>query len=127
MSAQLAGKVKPGQEARVSPSDVKKEEFGYMLGKVEWVAPFTASTEDMREKLKNDQLVQSFGRQGPVFEARICLEPDPSNKANGFKWSSSTGPVKAIESGAPCSASLVVDQRRPYSYVIPTIRRMVGL
>jgi len=124
--AQLAGKIHPGQEAHVSPLDVAKEEYGYILGKVAWISSFAASPDDMREKLKNDELVKSFAGGGPVFEARICLELDPTNKANGFKWSS-TGPDKAIDTGGSCSASLVVDQKKPYTYIIPMVRRTVGL
>jgi HlyD family secretion protein len=125
--AQLAGKVRPGQEARISPLDVKKEEFGYIEGKVEWISGYAASSDDMREKLKNDILVKSYNQSGPVFEARICLTNDARNKTNGFKWSSSVGPDRTITGGGQCSASLVVDARKPYTYVIPTIRRTVGL
>ncbi|HEY3383792.1 MAG TPA: HlyD family efflux transporter periplasmic adaptor subunit [Vicinamibacterales bacterium] len=124
--AQLAGKVRPGQDAHVSPLDVKKEEYGYIVGKVEWISSYAASPEDMREKLKNDQLVKSFSGSGPVFEARVCLEADPKNKANGFRWSSS-GPDKPIDTGGACTASLVVDSKQPYTYIIPMVRRTVGL
>jgi len=121
-----AGKVHPKQLARVSPVDVQKEEFGYIIGTVEWVSTFAASTDDMKEKLKNDRLVQSYAEKGPVFEARVCLTFDPTNKANGLKWSSSTGPPKKIGSGALCQTSLVVDHRKPYTYVIPTIKTTMG-
>jgi len=125
--AQVAGKVRPGQEARVSPLDVKKEEFGYIEGKVEWVAGYAASPDDMKEKLKNDILVQSYNNQGPVFETRVCLAADATNMTNGFKWSSSTGPDRKITGGGQTQASLVVDARKPYTYVIPAIRRTVGI
>jgi HlyD family secretion protein len=125
--ARLAGKVEPGDPARVSPLDVKREEFGYIVGRVEWIAGYAASPEDMQEKLKNDALVQTYGAGGPVFEARVCLEEDPKNKANGLKWSSSSGPEREVGSGVQCSASLVVDQRRPYTYVIPAIKRAAGV
>lgn len=125
--AAQAGKVKKGQFARVSPSDVKKEEYGFIFGKVEWVASYPASTADMTEKLKNDQLVHQFMAGGPVFEARVCLEPDPANKVNPFKWSSSQGPPKGTEAGTTCSASMVVDERKPYTYVVPAVRRSAGL
>ena len=64
---------------------------------------------------------------GPVYEARVCLESDASNTRNGFKWSAGGGPARAIEPGAPCAASLVVDERRPFTYVIPALRRATGL
>jgi HlyD family secretion protein len=124
---QEAGKVRPKQLARVSPADVKKEEFGYILGRVEWVSTFAASPDDMKEKLKNDRLVQSYTEKGPVYEARVCLTFDRSNKANGLKWSSSTGPDKKIDSGGLCQSSVVVDYRKPYTYVIPSIKRTLGV
>lgn len=124
---QQAGKVRPKQLARVSPVDVKKEEYGYIIGSVEWVSNFAASPDDMREKLKNDKLVQSYTEKGPVFEARVCLTFDPENKVNGLKWSSSTGPPKQIGSGAMCQSSVVVDLKKPYTYVIPSIKRTLGV
>jgi HlyD family secretion protein len=122
-----AGKVRRGQFVRVSPSDVKKEEFGFIFGKVEWVASYASSTADMTEKLKNDQLVSSFMAGGPVFETRVCLEKNPTNKVNSFKWSSSLGPPKATDAGTTCTASMVVDEKKPYTYVIPAVRKAVGL
>jgi HlyD family secretion protein len=123
----LASKVQSGDLARVSPADVKREEYGFIVGRVEWVASYAASSDDMREKLKNDQLVTAFGAGGPVYEARVCLESDAANDRNGFKWSSGLGPAQVIEPGAPCHASMVVDERRPYTYVIPALRRASGL
>ena len=124
---QEAGKVHPKQLARVSPADVKKEEYGYIIGTVEWVSDFAASPDDMKEKLKNDRLVQSYTEKGPVYEARVCLSFDPANKSNGLKWSSSTGPAKKIGSGGLCQSSVVVDHRKPYTYVIPSIKRTLGV
>lgn len=123
----LAGKVKPGQVARISPTDVKREEYGYIQGEVFWVSNFAASPDDMREKLKNDSLVQDYRKSGPVVEARVCLASDPTNTVNGFKWSSSLGPPKKIDSGALATTSLVVDSRRPYTYVVPAVRRATGM
>ena len=106
---------------------MKREEYGFIFGKVEWVASYAASTADMSEKLKNDQLVKQFMASGPVVEARICLEPDPGNKVNPFKWSSSQGPPKGTEAGTTCSVSVVVDEKKPYTYVIPAVRKAVGI
>lgn len=127
VSAALAGKVKKGQFVRVSPSDVKKEEYGFVFGTVERVASYPSSTADMTEKLKNDQLVRQFMAGGPAFEVRVCLERDPNNKVNPFKWSSSQGPPKGTDAGTTCSVSIVVDEKKPYTYVIPAVRRAAGL
>jgi HlyD family secretion protein len=125
--ASQAGKIKRGQFVRVSPSDVKKEEYGFIFGKVEWIASYAASTADMTEKLKNDQLVKQFMTSGPVFEMRVCLAKNPGNPVNPFKWSSSLGPPKGTDAGTTCVASVIVDEKKPYTYVIPAVRRAVGL
>jgi HlyD family secretion protein len=122
-----AGKLKPKQPARISPVDVKKEEYGFIQGTVEWVSSFAASPDDMKEKLKNDKLVSSFMEKGPVYEARVCLVFDPNNKVNGLKWSSSQGPPRQISSGGQANSSMVVDARKPYTYVIPSIKKTLGI
>lgn len=125
--ASQAGKIRRGQFVRVSPSDVKKEEYGFIFGTVEWIASYASSTVDMTEKLKNDQLVKQFMTAGPVFETRVCLAKNPSNPVNPFKWSSSLGPPKGTEAGTTCSVSIIVDEKKPYTYVIPAVRKAVGL
>ena len=122
-----AGKLKPKQPARISPTDVKKEEYGFIMGTVEWVSSHAASPDDMKEKLKNDKLVSSYNEKGPVFEARVCLTFDPKNKVNGLKWSSSQGPPRQIASGGLATSSMVVDARKPYTYVIPSIKKTLGI
>jgi HlyD family secretion protein len=122
-----AGKIRKGQFARVSPADVKREEYGFIFGRVESISSYPASSVDMGEKLKNDQLVRQFTAGGPVFEARVCLEADPANTVNPFKWSSSQGPPQGTNAGTICAASIVVDERKPYTYVVPAVKRSVGL
>jgi HlyD family secretion protein len=127
VSAATAARVRPGHPARVSPAGVKKEEYGFIPGRVEWIASRPASTDDMTEKLKNDQLVRAFMAAGPVFEARVCLDHEAGGAANRLRWSSSRGPQMAIDAGSTCAASVVVEERRPMTYVIPAIRRVAGL
>jgi HlyD family secretion protein len=121
-----AGKVQVGQDVHVSPLDVKKEEFGYIVGRVATISRYPASPEDMKEKLKNEALVRSFAQESAVYESRVCLDADPANKFNGLKWSSG-GPPKKVEPGAACRAQVVVDHRKPISYIIPMVKRTIGL
>jgi hypothetical protein len=80
----------------------------------------------MTEKLKNDQLVRQFSGNGPVFETRVCLDKNPA-KPDALRWSSSEGPPNATEAGTTCTASMVVDEKKPYTYVIPAVKRAVGM
>ena len=126
VNGQEAGKVHP-QMARVSPADVKKEEYGYIIGTVEWVSNFAASSgrhEGEAEERPARAVVQ---REGPGLRSARVPHLRCRQQANGLKWSSSTGPAKPIEQRRRCGASVVVDHRKPYTYVIPSIKRTLGV
>lgn len=118
-------KVRPGMQVRISPTTVKAEEYGFMIGKVKSVSEFPISPEGLRKVLRNDKLVETLmGKSAPI-ECIAELIPDPSTPS-GYKWSSSKGPPTQIYSGTLASASVVVENRSPISYVLPVVKRAVG-
>jgi len=124
----FATKVERGQPVRVSPVGVDKETYGYILGVVESVATEPTSTQDMTERLKNDQLVSQFqpGAGEAAYEARVCLTRDPANQLNPFKWSFKQGRAMDARERFTCSVSIEVEQKKPYTYIVPMIRSMTG-
>jgi HlyD family secretion protein len=52
--------------------------------------------------------------------------PDPKTPS-GFRWSSSQGPPVEIFSGTLVSASIVTEEKRPISYVLPILRSAMGM
>jgi HlyD family secretion protein len=75
--------------------------------------------------LRNDKLVETLmGRSAPI-EVVAKLLPDPATPS-GYKWSSSKGPPTQVMSGTLATGSVVVESRRPISYVLPVIKRSVG-
>lgn len=118
-------KVRPGMQVRVSPTTVKAEEYGYLIGTVRSVSEFPVTPEGLRKVLRNDRLVEQWmGRDAPI-EVVAELKPDPATPS-GYRWSSSKGPPNAVRSGTLAAASVVVERRRPISYVLPVVRRSLG-
>lgn len=117
-------KVSPGLVARVSPATVKQEEHGYMIGRVKTVSGLPATRAGMMRLLNNDLLVQQLVAQGAPFTIEVELEKD-AHTFSGFRWSSNTGPQVSVESGTLCEVSVVVDEQRPISLVIPALRRLL--
>jgi HlyD family secretion protein len=115
-------KVKPGMEIQLAPSTVRREEFGYLLGRVTYVSDFPASAAGMRRVLKNDQLVTTLSGADAPYEVRAELIPDRGS-ASGYRWSSSAGPPVRIQSGTLSAGAIVVDRRRPIVMLIPQLRR----
>jgi HlyD family secretion protein len=57
---------------------------------------------------------------------RAALVPDPGT-ASEYKWSSSKGPPFKVEAGTRVLVSVVVDRRPPISFVLPVVRRTLGV
>lgn len=118
--------VAPGMRARVSPSNVKREEYGFILGEVVRVSEFPATGPGMMRLLSNQALVTRLMEQGPPIQVNVTLRRDPSTPS-GFAWSSSTGPDLQISSGTLAQGSVIVREDRPVHLVIPRVRETLGV
>jgi HlyD family secretion protein len=124
--ASAGKKVQPGMAVRVSPSTVKREEYGSLLGKVIWVAEFPSTSRGMTRLLGNEVLVTKLMQQGPPIQVNVELARDPSTPT-GYRWSSSRGPSLKISSGTLASGDIVVQEDRPFRLIIPKVREATGL
>ncbi|MGA7616754.1 MAG: NHLP bacteriocin system secretion protein [Thermoanaerobaculia bacterium] len=119
-------KIKPGMEARISPSTVKAEEFGFMIGRVTGVSDFPVTPDGLQKVLRNDSLVQQLAGQGAPIEVKVRLTPD-KNTPSGFKWSSSLGPPVKVATGTLCVGTVVVAEKKPISYILPIFKSAAGM
>lgn len=124
--ASAGKKVQPGMRVRVSPSTVKREEFGSMLGKVVWAAEFPSTQKGMNRMLGNEALVQKLMEEGPPIQVNVALDRDASTPT-GYRWSSSTGPSLSISSGTLATGAVVVREERPIRLILPKVREKLGL
>ncbi|MGK5094262.1 NHLP bacteriocin system secretion protein [Deltaproteobacteria bacterium TL4] len=118
-------KVRMGMNVGISPSTIKREEFGVMKGKVTYVSKFPSTSEGMMNVIKNHELVQSLSRGGAPIEVHVDLLPDETT-SSGYQWTSSKGPSTKIFSGTISTASIVVSEQRPIGLVIPYLKSVVG-
>ena len=122
----LTGKrVQPGMAVRLSPSTVKREEFGAILGRVTWAAEYPSTSRGMIRLLGNEALAQKLMAEGPPIQVNVALEKDPSTPS-GFRWSSSRGPSLRISSGTLATGDVVVRAEAPINLVIPKVREKLG-
>jgi HlyD family secretion protein len=126
LPSEKAKAVSPGMEAEVSPSIVKREEYGFIKGKVTYVADFPATPAAMMRNFENPTLVQSLVGAGPVTELRLIMDSDP-NSYSGFKWSSGKGPPIKLSSGTICTALIVTHVQSPVSLLLPYVKGKLGL
>lgn len=119
-------RVIPGMHVEISPSTIKREEHGYLLGSVRSVSAYPSRASGMQALLNNEELVRSLSAAGPPIAVVATLVPD-AGQASGFRWSSRHGPRTTITTGTLCEARIVIRERAPISLVVPTLRRLTGL
>ncbi len=116
----------PGMEAQISPTTVKKEEYGFMLGRVVSVSEYPATSQGMMMTLGSRDLVSKLAGQSAPLEVRIDVISDDSTES-GYKWSSSKGPPLKINSGTLCAGSITIKEQRPVHMVIPKVKKALSI
>jgi len=122
-----AKRVDPGMEVRIAPSDVKSEDHGFMLGKITTISERAASPQELDRILNNQAKTQSYMEVKPYLAFAELIPVDSPTNVSGFKWTSADGPPKKITSGTLCAYQIIVDERRPISYVIPMVKKTLGV
>jgi HlyD family secretion protein len=122
VSPESGKQVDVGMTVNVSPSTVKQEEYGFMLGKVTYVAAFPSSRQAMMRVLQNEDLVQTLSAGSAPIQIYVDLIPDQKT-VSGFKWSSKHGPPLRVFSGTLCKASITVSEQAPISLLIPAAKK----
>ena len=126
LPADKAKNVAVGMEAQISPSTVKREEYGFVRGKVSYVSEYPSTPAALMRNFQNESLAQSLTAGGSVMEVRVLLLADPKT-VSGFAWSSPGGPPVTISSGTICTAQIVTRKQKPISLVFPYVKEKLGL
>lgn len=125
LSAAEGKKVRPEMLGQITPSTVRREEHGFMLGKVSYVADYPATRQSMMLLLQNEALVRDLAGDAPPIEVRAAMLPAANQ--SGYQWSSAAGAPVTLSSGTLCRAEIVVERQRPISLVVPLIRESLGV
>ena len=121
----LGKQISPGMEIRIEPSSLERQRFGAMIGKVTAVSDFAMTEEGMLQVVGNSEVASALAGAGGAIMVDAALVPDPSDPT-GFEWTARSPGVPVTE-GTTTTAHVVVEERRPISFVIPLLRQwMLG-
>jgi hypothetical protein len=109
-------RVAPGMVVRLSPSDARPDVFGFLRGHVTYAAPLPASADRIKAALQNDAVAAGFSPDVPVREVHIALDVDAQGN---LVWSGMQNSGRTLSPGTPCSATIVVEERPPISFILP--------
>lgn len=115
-------KVLPGMHVLVSPSTVKPEEYGSIIGKVSYVSAYPATFKSINRVLHNDEITKHMLSKGNQIEIQVELERSPHTISH-YRWTSQEGPPILIQSGTLCDAKIIVKRKKPIEIIIPKIKK----
>ena len=119
-------KIKSGMSLQITPSNVKREEFGGIEGKVTKVSEFPVTQQGAASVIGNPDILPGIMTQGPQIAIFTELKPDNST-TSGYKWSSSQGPNLQITPGTTSSVRIKIEEKAPISFVLPILKDWGGM
>jgi HlyD family secretion protein len=124
---QIGRQVLTGMNVQITPSQVKREQFGGIVGKVKVVSPYIPTIQGVNALIGSEEATRLLLPNGSAkVEVFIELEED-SNTRSGYKWSSSKGPDISLESGTLSTVQVLVEERAPITYILPFLRSTTGI
>jgi HlyD family secretion protein len=141
-------KIDLGDRVEVTPATIKREEHGFIWGRVVGVWEMPATKQAMEAALEHPDLADAFvKRYAPSGLLRVhvklkegrALASDASSKTsvyraagadskegNRFRWSSPSGAEQPLKTGTMCQAAIVVDERRLIQLILPWLKKVAG-
>ena len=119
-------KIKSGMSLQITPSNVKREEFGGIEGKVTKVSAFPITQKGAASLIGNPDILPGIMTQGPQIAIFTELKPDTST-VSGYKWSSSQGPNLKITPGTTSSVRIKIEEKAPITFVLPILKDWSGM
>ncbi|GAB4170694.1 MAG: hypothetical protein OHK0024_06760 [Thalassobaculales bacterium] len=119
-------KLSAGMPVEVSPSTTRREEHGFLRGRVTDVGEVPASSEGMTRTLQNDRLVQTFiAELGTPFAVTVALDTDPAEPARPL-WSSSRTEPPALATGTLADVRITVHTTPLLALAFPALAALPG-
>lgn len=115
----VGAKVKLNAEVGIEPTTVKSQEYGAIVGHIVSVSQYAVSPESLNHLINNPALIRFLLQQHEAV-VQVVIEPelDP-NTISGYRWSSGKGAPIQLSSGTLCTFKGLIEEVRPYLYVIP--------
>ena len=112
-----------GMEAQVWPADEKRDEIGYVRGRISQVVRYPANDADVRQTLKSDVMAKRLLGDGEkvVYEVLIDLQRSPSD-SSAYDWSFGQPEDVSMGIGTYCSVLTETRRRSMFQYLFEASR-----
>ena len=115
-----------GMEAQVWPANEKRDEIGYVYGRISRVVRYPAKLSKVRQKLKSETLAKELTGDGEdlVYEVQIDLLRAPDDSTS-YDWSFGKPDDVSMEIGTYCSVLTETRRRSMFEYLFEASRTQI--
>ena len=111
-----------GMVAQVWPADEKRDEIGYVRGRITQVVRYPADADEVRQTLKSNILAKRLLEQGDVvYEVRIELLRSPEDSTR-YDWSFGEPADVSMGIGTYCSVLTETKRLSMFQYLFESAR-----
>jgi HlyD family secretion protein len=123
-----ADKLIPGDAVLFTPSNVNRNRYGGITGKVLSVERRPVSSEYIVNFTGNQSIGEELAKDQHLYLVKIKLSRS-ANSPTGFAWSSGSGPELRQKpySSLLGETTVYYEEKTPISYVLPFLRGVIGL
>ncbi len=120
-------KLKPGMPVQVSPADLPREKYGYMVGQIVRIDKYPLSKQEALEILKVESFTNDIFPEKATFAVRILLREDPDQPGH-ILWSHAKQRDVRIATGTFCNIQIITKRlpvyRKLFEEVDNTVRKV---
>ena len=114
--------LREGMMAQVWPEDEKRDEIGYVKGRVTRIDRYPVSESEVRQTLKNEEMAGRLLSSGDMmYQVQIDLLPSPEDPSQ-YDWSFGEPEDVNLNVGTYCSVMSETRRRSMFRYLFESVR-----
>ncbi|MDX2232475.1 MAG: NHLP bacteriocin system secretion protein [Leptolyngbyaceae cyanobacterium bins.349] len=117
--------VQRGVKVQMTPTSVKREEYGGIWGQVTRISQSSITQEGAVHLVGNPAVLPTLMEQGKSYIV-VFSKLELDDKSGQYRWTSSQGPAQQITDGTTTTVNLTIEERAPISFVIPLLKSLTG-
>lgn len=133
--------IRPGMTVQITPSMVKREEFGGIKGEVTKVEEFPTTPQGITSLVGNPDILPGLlskeaqivvttdlkkAEEQPLDACSSTVATVQSTCFVKYQWSASQGPNQPMTAGMTTTVRVEIEKRAPVSYVLPFLKHLMG-
>jgi len=115
-----------GMKVQISPTTVKREEYGFLNGTVTWASQYPEGSQEIVNMVQNQELADLIVERTEI-PLLLEIELDLGQNNTRYSWSTGNEPPHKLDVGIISYFSVITESKRPIELVIPYIKNSLGL